>query len=633
MLKPAISSLRAESKKVNAHTLTQKITYLLLLIALTFTLGIRLWALNKGLDIWDEGYYLLGYQPLQERLNVISAFHTIIYRLFGWMHPDIGAYRLIALLLTMVASSIFTLGFWTWLQKIYKRENLFFGLKFTLLLFVFGGFVLDYSKHRSISYNTLNNFVNLVQSSLVLLALSQEQKAVLRTLKLKFLWLVVGCLMTFQFLNKPPSALSFFCLLTVVLFLYYRNINFRFFSTVYGFLALGGLLGFLIYFAFFQDFSQYINLFSGNLSTNFLEEKDPSIIGPLLPFLEQWRRLLGEFKLLIPQSHGLLWFYLIVFLLATLYFSTQYLKSKKNRYLYWILVFGFVIDSCYRFQNLLIPPFYNTALIVIASIALLLVVLSAIFWDDIWLRMLNISGTDRFWKNVSVCIFLFWLPCIASVGTSTSPLTMASRNIVPWLALLVLLLINIERNRDVKPFVSLFTLSFITWLLVVITYLHLYKPHRLVAPLYNQTETLSFAQPHIQSLRVDPETKEFFENLNILIQKADFEVGDPIIGLYDLAGAVYALGGVSPGEPTYFGLELKRFLNRNCNNLMISTVDKSKAVLITSETIDPKTLDCLQEAGIDFPNGYMKVGEVFNPYSKVSDYREDVVSVWRAKPE
>ena len=55
--------------------------YLITLIVMC----VLIWGLNKGFDITDEGFYLLGFQENQELGISMIKFHHLIKPLFCWL--------------------------------------------------------------------------------------------------------------------------------------------------------------------------------------------------------------------------------------------------------------------------------------------------------------------------------------------------------------------------------------------------------------------------------------------------------------------------------------------------------------------------------------------------------------------
>lgn len=623
---------------------TAKVPQYFLWFVVIITACFRLLTLNKGFDITDEGYCLLGFEPLQERLEVISSFHTIVFKLFAWANPGIIAYRSLSLIITILASIFFGFSFWYWFKTVISPQKLIFSRSFILLLLLFGGFALDYDSYATLNYNTLNNAANLGQAGLVLIALTVKPEQAINSWKFKLLWLATGFLAAFQFFIKPPSAINFMALLSLILLLYQRKLYWRYYIIVACCLIIGFISGILAYFGVFQNFEHYQELLARNLAaqnTNLLGDSSMSL--PILnnPIVVFWRRLLGEFKQWIFVFFKTIWFYLGSFLLATIYFSDKYLKKQKNLRFFNILVWVFAVLIIILLVEPLIlhlvsaKPFApilrenNITKNYYSVFAFLLVILFAVNWGKFQLKTLGLDK-DRFWKIISIAIFFFLLPGIAAMGTNTSTTILAARNIVPWLALIIILLTAISQQAKAQNFVYLFVFSLIFWLLIKINYVQIYKPYRLVENRLQQTESVNLIQPHAKYLKVDIRTKKFLEELTNLVQKTNFKPGDPIIALYDMPGLVYLMDGVSPGATWYFG-EPRETPKRTCSNITYSSLDKSKAILLVNNEIESQVSNCLKVQGVNFPSNYQKVGEVFNPYHITNPYQNETVAVWMPK--
>ena len=65
---------------------------------LVFT-SIVVWGLNKGFDLTDEGYYLLGLKEGQDLGNDLSSFHIVIKTIFFWLNLNIINVRIIRIIL------------------------------------------------------------------------------------------------------------------------------------------------------------------------------------------------------------------------------------------------------------------------------------------------------------------------------------------------------------------------------------------------------------------------------------------------------------------------------------------------------------------------------------------------------
>ena len=73
-------------------------------------LSVVIWGLNKGFDITDEGYYLLGYQDGQEIGYSPSGFQYVIRGFFGWMALDIINVRILRLIISLISVLLLTIA-------------------------------------------------------------------------------------------------------------------------------------------------------------------------------------------------------------------------------------------------------------------------------------------------------------------------------------------------------------------------------------------------------------------------------------------------------------------------------------------------------------------------------------------
>lgn len=610
----------------------EKVTQILLLLLVIFIAGLRIWGLNKGFNITDEAYAVLGYEPLQERLEVVSVFHRIVYKLLGWLEPSLIAYRALGQSLTVFAASFFAFGFCYWLNKIYKFKEQPFSYLFILLFFILGGFVIDYDRHNILNYDVINNALNLTQASLVLILISQETEKIIKSWKFKLGWLAVGFLVAFQFLNKATSAIAFIIILVSLLIFYKKNVNIKvqYYLVIGSFFVLGGLLGLLTYFVMFQDFWQYQELLFRQLAYSL--ERDYSIKGdytlenPSSPLIT---KITKNFKIIIVGIAG----GIATFALAKFSFSLDYLKDSKKarllKVLVWlssVFIFWALINvwQWHLIQKINITVYYPLIFI------FLLIILAAAFSNKFF-NLFNSKNYTNFSKIAPVSIFLFFLPFVAAIGTSTSIRQLAARNIIPWLALIIILLTVLSNIQKAKNFIYVFSLSMILWLGIKISYTQVYQPYKLVENRLQQTESIDFVQPHARGLKVDPPTAKFLQQLDQIVNQTGYNVGDPIIALHDMPGLVYLLGGVSPGAPWYFSTYEKSSV-RTCNNILYSDFAPSKAIFLINSDVAPQVLNCLKTVGINFPEDYQKVGEVNDPYYSVhwehKEIHRKTVAVW-----
>lgn len=602
----------------------EKITYIVLLITVILVASVKIWVLDKGFNLTDEAYAVLGYEPLQERLEVVSVFHRIVYKLFGWLKPSLIAYRAIALVITTLASCFFAISFYYWLNKIYQPKKQPFKLSFIILFFILGGFVLDYDRHNILNYDVINNALNITQAGLVLILIAQENSKIIRSWKFKLGWLAVGFLAAFQFLNKAPSAVMFAVFLGVLLILDKKNVHWQYYLRIGIYFVSGGLLGLLTYFVLFQNVWQYQELLSRQLALMVGDASDTSYSVENLYNKDRDSSTTIRWKKIIT----IIGVYLTTFALTKVYFYSSYLKHYRKTRLFstllWLFATFVVLALIQPLRWHLIAAINITVYYPLIFI-LLLVILSASNND-----FFKFTNDNYFRKIIGVNSFLLLLPFGAAFGTNTSIRALAARNIIPWLAVILILLTLLYQNHKTKTFIYLFTLTIIVWLGIKISYSQIYHPYKLVENRLQQTELLEFVQPHARGLKVDPITANFIEQLNSIVYQTGFQAGDPIIALHDMPGLVYLLGGVSPGAPWYFSV-FPESPARTCNNLLYSDFNLHKAVFLVNSDIDPLVLGCLKEVGINFPEDYHKIGQVENPFYAIRPLSKKTVTVWSSR--
>lgn len=139
---------------------------------------------------------------------------------------------------------------------------------------------------------------------------------------------------------------------------------------------------------------------------------------------------------------------------------------------------------------------------------------------------------------------------------------------------------------------------------------HLAKPYMFEPPLWTQTQEVAVGASGVR-VHVRPETAAFFEETRNLLTTAGFRVGDDVFGFFNLPGVVYAIGGVSPGAPWYFGKWFHDDRSENHKILAVPEERRRRAWILAQ----PEVRDLapyFAEVGLNFPEGYRLVGAVTN---------------------
>ncbi|MBN4066178.1 hypothetical protein JYT51_02490, partial [Candidatus Amoebophilus asiaticus] len=141
-------------------------------------LGIIVWGTNKGFDLTDEGYYMLGYTNPYENWPKLTFFHMVGSILFGWLDPGILGYRIIRLILTIFSSVVFASGFIKWIKATGIYTAPFIINSRSIYAFVLLGSLISYSIYpQTLSYNTLTLILLQLSVGLFFYAISSSDRS------------------------------------------------------------------------------------------------------------------------------------------------------------------------------------------------------------------------------------------------------------------------------------------------------------------------------------------------------------------------------------------------------------------------------------------------------------------------
>jgi hypothetical protein len=255
-------------------------------------------------------------------------------------------------------------------------------------------------------------------------------------------------------------------------------------------------------------------------------------------------------------------------------------------------------------------PYFNNYLTVhlyALALALQLAVLCVMRWP-----LIRAWRPEKLWpgEKLAGILVLITLPFIGAFGTSNSLWLNTLFDAVPWIGLILLCALAMELH--VRPqIVALVPVVLIAGFTTAeIAYGIIWRPYLLAEPLHKQTVPVQYPET-VAGLKVDSATSQAFNELHRVLHSNGFREGDPIIGLYNVPGYVYMVGGVSPGSPTFFTGRNAR----SCVALARSRADLDRAFVLITRQLDAGLDTCMQRAGLDFPNAYRELDRVYNPYS------------------
>ena len=178
-------------------------------------------------------------------------------------------------------------------------------------------------------------------------------------------------------------------------------------------------------------------------------------------------------------------------------------------------------------------------------------------------------------------------------------------------AILVLLVIFALRERD-NSWLRLFcVLSIGAFTASQIIQGYIYDPQLFIkTDLFQQVEATAVGFPP-RLLKLDSQTHNLVQELSSIAHANGFQLGSDIIAMHYIPGLVYALGGKSPGHPTFLigGKHLEDYSIIALNFADLTRL-RNAFVLLNVEPVYAKSL--LAKRGLDFPNGYVKAGSVIS---------------------
>jgi hypothetical protein len=538
-------------------------------------LAIVAWAYNRGLDITDEGYYLLAYQDHQPAAGGLANFDTLTKQLLGWASLGAPGYRLVHMLLVLASSLVLALGLKRFTAVNGRSPLGLAGLTAVVLVAQLGSYGFG---PPTLSYNSLSSAFLLAALGLLLVHLAPADGH--RSPRAQLLvpaaaGLLIG-LCTFTKVNAGLGAAVVFGL-ALCLAPGSRDQRLR----AVGGLALGGLVGVAFYFAVAQSPSDWYDAFSRDLKGSSDSQHGS---GDLL---------------------------------------SDYTQSLRNLARWIVEAVALLVGGAlaWRHRNRLGRNGAIAAAVVLGVVALDLIRRRVSGGDDLQqalpLAYLFAVGTgiaaivagrsrigraDLRW-GLAVAVALL-VPLVGAAGTNNDIIGQCILYLGAWAAAVVLV-----ADRVPTPLRTVVTTCVLAGLAVasVARFADGYvrHPYRLGTSLFDQKVKVSVPGA-LDGLKLSPAAAKFVTDLDG-VRRTLHTDGRQMIGMYSLPGAVLALGGTAPGESYISGLSR----TRACKELVrVRPVDPMLLLVRGS----PR-LDCLAGAGIDFAR-YQRVSTVFDPYHR-----------------
>jgi len=573
---------------------------ILLAIILVAGTGIFFWGADRGFDFSDEGVYLLDFQHPGASQGGFTFYQYAGAVLFDAVGQSIPALRAVGFLLLAGATAFFwygLVGFLTdaRLTRPESRAELV-GSFLLLMVSVFPAFCWP---PPTPSYNTFAGVGLLMAAGCFLLAM-RCRGALTRLVA------VVGFGLTTVFLLvvKGSSAvgLMIFCIGLLMVWPQWgwrRKLGLlglmgglTVIAGAVAFLAVPTLRGGWEFLAYsFSSLAQGTGA-SGLIGRHAGEAVDLCVRTLRSYYLPIVIALVGVAAVRVLRKRGAAWEPLMAPLVVLLSFLVVAGAAVAKD--------GFFAGISYRNGSMLV---YCALFVVAAILALALP------------RTVGCPEPDR--RGILACcgivLWLAALPFLGAAGTTHRIYANAVLHVAPMFAAILVLAGMIDRGLRRSLAVPL--VSALLGLLAAGQFFFgfVVEPYRLPTSKLGQFVPTEIGDP-ASVLKVDPATAKFVAELRGIFREAGFQSGGDVLGLFDLPGVVFAVGGVSPGRPWYFSNYGDVGENDNLRAIQAAGAERIRNAFIIQSDEDPRVAKYLEHVGIRFSEEFRLVGETWHPF-------------------
>lgn len=470
----------------------------------------------------------------------------------------------------------------------------------------------------TLNYNDVNLIVLLLIAGISISMLKKRSHNILLKSEL-IRFVVLGFLLGAGTFNKISSAVATLLLITPVIFFYFFDIK----SILSNITALFG--GFFLFWVFVHLF--LVNIFSAvPKSLSLLKIIASDGYQPEALVHRYVDQIAGSIRLILSEQ-------IILFVLC-LALPIIYKKAPKSvsviaGILFAIPAIILTSQNKYISGGSLATVYYGRLFIVsllmycitlgIGDI-LAKMIFTKYHWNDLiykvkWFSSSAIHPTNYLRDHpVSIVLWLLiMLPLVLATGTSNDIFTVATFSNVTWLLTCIVIAFWFPTSILLRSSIALI-ITFGIWGThhkIIDGYIN--KPYRLSTKLSKMKYRVN-GLPRLDELLVDRTTAKYLRELRDIKNEARIKDGTTFLGIWDLPGEIFALGGISPGEPWY----IDQLHERNIENINYSCktgqIDKEKPpILLLSDQLPIEYSDALKKCGINFPDKYRLAGTATSP--------------------
>lgn len=583
---------------------------LILAAILAGLLLLIIWNLDRGLDITDESLALLSYLYPDEYPANFSMGYRIVVRITGWMHPTVVGYRWLTLALRLLTTIAFTCGFYQWVRSFCGSRPGGRVRPAIVFLFLLIGSLSTYAVGlATLNYNTLNSAFLFSAAALLFYVLSRALVPGALPRAVVIALFGVGFFSLLDVFVKFSTAVILFSVVPLLIVLQMRRLGARMIVLALGVLILGAIAGLAVYFADVQSIASWFANYRAELRVVSQVSHNPAAL------VRSYLRDSASLVQVLVRHFSLI--FLVSFVITRCYARGWHRQARRNQYVMLALLGLTLFYTGYKVYalDLLNSPYFN------GSVTFYTYVLIICFQVIILLATSRLAPSAPIPNQVEgrggntllgLAVLLF-LPFVAAFGTTNRIFLNALNDMEAWFALILVLGLLIEervRSRLVLPVCTLLPTCFVASQLV---YGRIWKPY--LSPTWLPEQTVALQEPvSLAGLKVDPATAAFFSGLRSMLLRGSFHENDCLLAFYNAPGLVLLMNGISLGTPQYMQGENPI----NCHAITSAKMTNRPVFILATGKLDPPTIACLQKAGVLFPDEFVVLGRIYNPYSASS---------------
>lgn len=239
-------------------------------------------------------------------------------------------------------------------------------------------------------------------------------------------------------------------------------------------------------------------------------------------------------------------------------------------------------------------------------------------WLLIWLR-----APAQQTRPGILALTLLGLPLTCGFGSTNTLYFSALHWTVFWAAGLLIVSREVASALGEPRFHRMFTGVLILTAASHLFTGHFWKPYMHQPPLWRQNTPVAVGHP-ATTLKLDAATAGFLNEVRDTLGRNGYQPGEDVFGFFNLPGVIFAIGAKQPGAPWYFGTWYGGDDTDGGKIRAVPRERRQRAWIITQADVTHFRREFLN-CGIDFPDGYEKIGRTTNPTTGLE------IGIWKPK--